>query len=130
MHREESPDFVIQTADSRRKPPARKHGPRMPETIKAGSASLASDTPAPGALPSLWDAEIDGPHAPNLVTQARGSSVHPDGPESFLALVDPVKPLHRVILEDFRRMADALIQFLRAFKKAIGPRGPDRPRPA
>ncbi len=131
MHREESPDLVVRKLEPRRMSPVGKHRVRGLDTDNGSSSGApAVDPPDAADWPSLWDAEIDGPHAPNLVIRGRASSEHPDDPESFPAPVDPVKPLHRVILEDFRRMADALIQSLRAFKKAMGPRGPDRPMPA
>lgn len=130
MHRDESPEFAVHRVEPRRRSTAVKQRPQVPDSRKPASGTPASERPGAACDPSLWDADIDGPHAPNLVIRGRGSVEEPDDPASFSTSVDPAKPLHLVILEDFRRIADALIQSLHAFRKAMRPRGPRPPMPA
>ncbi len=131
MHREETPEFVVHKVESRTRATARKDRAERPgtDTTIAGAAGSEKPDPEPVGCFSLWDAEIDGPHAPNLVILDRESSEQRDDLEALPTLVASVEAQNPGVFESARLAAQTLMQWILVLK-GTGPRGPDHPLPA
>lgn len=112
MHREEMPEFVVHKVESRARPTARKDRAERPDTDRTATGAAGSEKPDPEPVGwfSLWDAEIDGPNAPNLVILARGPSEQRDESEALPGSGELVEASNPGVFESARLAAEALMQ--------------------